>query len=45
MDKGATEGVFGFGSTLSEEDVAFLKEKVPKIGGGDVTWEPLSGND
>ncbi|CAE6360046.1 unnamed protein product, partial [Rhizoctonia solani] len=45
MDKGATEGVFGFGSTLSEEDVAFLKEKVPKIGGGDVTWEPLSEED
>ncbi|CAE6475015.1 unnamed protein product [Rhizoctonia solani] len=45
MDKGATEGIFGFGKTLSEEDIAFLKEKVPKIGGGEVTWEPLSEED
>ncbi|KAF8679796.1 the RNA-binding Lupus La protein [Rhizoctonia solani] len=45
MDKGATEGVFGFGKTLSEEEIAFLKEKVPKIGGGEVTWELLSEED
>ncbi|CAE6477632.1 unnamed protein product [Rhizoctonia solani] len=45
MDKGATEGVFGFGKALSEEDIAFLKEKVPKIGGGEVTWELLSEED
>ncbi|KAG8701687.1 hypothetical protein FRC11_011968 [Ceratobasidium sp. 423] len=45
MDKGATEGIFGFGKTLSEEDIAFLKEKVPTIGGGEVTWEPLSEQD
>ncbi|CAE6534780.1 unnamed protein product [Rhizoctonia solani] len=45
MDKGATEGIFGFGKTLSEEDIAFLKEKVPTIGGGEVTWEPLSEED
>ncbi|KEP49995.1 fungal family LA-motif protein [Rhizoctonia solani 123E] len=45
MDKGATEGVFGFGKTLSEEDITFLKEKVPTIGGGEVTWEPLSEED
>ncbi|KAF8741722.1 the RNA-binding Lupus La protein, partial [Rhizoctonia solani] len=45
MDKGATEGVFGFGKTLSEEEIGFLKEKVPKIGGGEVTWELLSEED
>ncbi|KAB5593743.1 hypothetical protein CTheo_2823 [Ceratobasidium theobromae] len=42
MDKGANEGIFGFGHALSEEDIAFLKEKVPTIAGGQVTWEPLS---
>ncbi|CAE6442808.1 unnamed protein product [Rhizoctonia solani] len=45
MDKGATEGIFGFGKTLSEEDITFLKEKVPTIGGGEVTWESLSEED
>ncbi|KAJ1300664.1 hypothetical protein OPQ81_002312 [Rhizoctonia solani] len=45
MDKGATEGIFGFGKALTEEDIAFLKEKVPKIGGGEVTWELLSEED
>ncbi|KAG9092008.1 hypothetical protein FRC06_000293, partial [Ceratobasidium sp. 370] len=45
MDKGTPEGVFGFGATLSEEDLAFLREKVPKIAGGQVTWEPLSDEE
>ncbi|KAG8779013.1 hypothetical protein FRC12_024696 [Ceratobasidium sp. 428] len=45
MDKGASEGTFGFNSPLSEEDVTFVQEKVPKIAGGDVTWERLSDED
>ncbi|KAG9079729.1 hypothetical protein FS749_008289 [Ceratobasidium sp. UAMH 11750] len=45
MDKGASEGIFGFGATLTEEDLAFLREKVPKIAGGQVTWEPLSDEE
>ncbi|KAF8761379.1 the RNA-binding Lupus La protein [Rhizoctonia solani] len=31
MDKGATEGVFGFGKTLSEEEIAFLKKKSQRL--------------
>ncbi|KAG9126707.1 hypothetical protein FRC07_002292 [Ceratobasidium sp. 392] len=37
MDKGASEGTFGFGKTLSDEDLAFIREKVPQIAGGKMT--------
>ncbi|QRV99428.1 La domain-containing protein [Ceratobasidium sp. AG-Ba] len=42
MEKGKPDGIFGFDATLSEEDIAFLREKVPAICGGDVTWELLA---
>ena len=42
-EKDTTEGLVGFDKSLSEEDVAFVKEKVKKIGDKEVTWLAVEG--
>ncbi|THH06498.1 hypothetical protein EW145_g4041, partial [Phellinidium pouzarii] len=38
-DRGADSGLVGFSKALSEEDVAFIKEKVKTLNGKEVAWE------
>ena len=37
--KGDDAGLVGFDKALDEEDVAFVKEKIPTLNGNPVTWE------
>lgn len=41
--KDSSEGVFVFQQTVSDEDMSKLKELLPKIGGGDVTYTRADG--
>jgi lupus La protein len=42
--RGADWGLVGFDKTLSEEDVAFVKENVKQINGKDVVWSIAEGS-
>jgi lupus La protein len=42
--RGADWGLVGFDKTLSEEDVAFVKENVKQINGKDVVWTIAEGS-
>lgn len=41
--KGDDTGLVGFDKALDEEDVAFVKEKIPTLNGNPVTWELPAG--
>jgi lupus La protein len=41
--KGDDAGLVGFDKALDEEDVAFVKEKIPTLNGNPVTWELPGG--
>ncbi|TFY69879.1 hypothetical protein EVG20_g2963, partial [Dentipellis fragilis] len=36
--RGEDSGLVGFDKALGEDDIAFVKEQVPKLNGKDVTW-------
>ncbi|EJD04821.1 uncharacterized protein FOMMEDRAFT_120041 [Fomitiporia mediterranea MF3/22] len=39
-EKGASEGLVGFSKALTDEDIAFIKEKIKTINGKEITWLP-----
>jgi lupus La protein len=41
--KGDDSGLVGFDKALDEEDIAFVKEKIPTLNGNPVTWELPEG--
>jgi lupus La protein len=43
FSKGDDAGLVGFDKALDEEDIAFVKEKLPTLNGKSVTWEPSGG--
>lgn len=43
FDRGASFGLVGFSRALSDEDLAFIKEKVTKVSGKEVSWVPAEG--
>ena len=43
-EKGASEGLVGFSKALTDEDIAFIKEKIKTINGKEITWLPAEGS-
>ena len=43
INGGETEGLLGFTRTLTDDDIENIKAKLPKIGGGDVSYSRLPG--
>ncbi|KZS89469.1 hypothetical protein SISNIDRAFT_479724 [Sistotremastrum niveocremeum HHB9708] len=38
FQKGDDSGLVGFDRALEDEDIAFIKEKIPSLGGNTITW-------
>lgn len=42
-EKGASEGLVGFSKALTEEDIAFIKEKIKTVNGKEISWSDAEG--